>query len=242
MRLAVVSDVHANRLALEAVLADMKAQGVDAIVNLGDHLAGPLDPAGTADMLMGLGALTIAGNHDRDMGFSAPGTFTVDRFASARLDARHVEWLRGLPQTAVYEGTVFLCHGTPRSDVECWLDGYWTNRETRLPGEAEVTEKAEGLDFPVFLCGHTHLARAVRLRDGRLVVNPGSVGLQTVHGSPDARYAVLERRNGTWSVALRAIPYDSAGAAAMAVANGFAHWHDALATGWSDPDALFTIG
>jgi len=51
----------------------------------------------------------------------------------------------------------------------------------------------------VFLCGHTHVPRAVRLRDGRLIVNPGAVGVQFNHGSPDARYAIVERRYGKYT-------------------------------------------
>ncbi len=54
MRLAVISDIHGNRLALEAVLADIREQSPDQTVNLGDHVSGPLEPAQTADILMGL--------------------------------------------------------------------------------------------------------------------------------------------------------------------------------------------
>ena len=93
-----------------------------------------------------------------------------------------------------------------------------------MPGEASVTAKADGLDFPVLLCGHTHVSRIVRLRDGRLVVNPGSVGLQFNYGAPDARYAVLERHGGQWSASIRAVPYDFEAAAQQVIANGFPHW------------------
>jgi len=120
-----------------------------------------------------------------------------------------------------------------------WLDAWWQGRDTTLPSEAAVTAEAEGLDYPVLLCGHTHTARVVRLRDGRLIVNPGSVGLQMVHGSPDARYAILDRRNGEWSVMLCAIPYDHQGAAEQARRHGFTRWIEALNTGWAGPEGLF---
>ncbi len=69
-----------------------------------------------------------------------------------------------------------------------------TAARVTTPDEQTVAAKAEGFDYPVILCGHTHIPRAVRLRDGRLIVNPGSVGLQVNHGSPDARYATIELR------------------------------------------------
>ncbi|NIU79389.1 MAG: hypothetical protein GWN71_39355, partial [Gammaproteobacteria bacterium] len=79
----------------------------------------------------------------------------------------------------------------------------------------------------VVLCGHTHVPRLVALLDGRIAVNPGSVGLPAYDddaphphvmeaGSPHARYAVLVRREGTWSVELVALPYDWSAAARAA--------------------------
>ena len=98
------------------------------------------------------------------------------------------------------------------------------------PDEATVAAKAEGFDFPVMLCGHTHIPRAVRLRDGRLIVNPGSVGLQINHGSPDARYATIELRGGKYYPSFHAVPYDHFAAARQAEANGFPQWREALVT------------
>ncbi len=65
MRLAVIADIHGNLLALDAVLADIAARGVDLTVNLGDCVSGPLWPAETAARLMALGLPTVRGNHDR---------------------------------------------------------------------------------------------------------------------------------------------------------------------------------
>lgn len=240
MRLAVISDIHGNRLALEAVEADIAMLGVDATVNLGDLLSGPMDPFGTAQMLIERGYPTISGNHDRWL-IEQPieAMDVVDRFVAERLDRVHFDWLRSLPRMLDIEGEVFLCHGTPTSDTEPWLDDWWDGRNTTLPDEAAVTEKAGDLDFPVLLCGHTHISRIVRLRDGRLVVNPGAVGLQINLGAPDARYAVIERHAGRWSASLRAVAYDHAEAARQAVANGFPQWSEPLMTGWVAAKGLF---
>jgi predicted phosphodiesterase len=63
--LVVIADIHGNRWALEAVLQDINRRGVGQIVNLGDHLTGPLDPAGTADLLIGRDMVNVRGNDDR---------------------------------------------------------------------------------------------------------------------------------------------------------------------------------
>ncbi len=239
MRVAVISDVHGNRLALDAVLDDILRARCDLVLCLGDTVSGPLDPAGTAERLMDLGCLTLAGNHDRWLVERDDSALDpVDRFARAFLAPAHLDWLARLPATAILED-VFLCHGTPRSDCENWLDAWFYDRQTTLPSEDAVTRHAAGIAQAVMLCGHTHIARMVRLRDGRIVVNPGAVGVQTVLGAPDARYAILENRGPAWLVDFRTVPYDFHAAARMARDNGFEAWHDVLAFGWDGPEGLF---
>lgn len=229
-------------MALDAVLADIAGQGADATLCLGDHVSGPLDPVGAADRLMALDGPVIRGNHDRWVAQRRRDDREldpVDRFALESLRADQHAWLAGLPATALFNGEVFLCHGTPQSDNAPWLDGWYHGRRTTLPSETAVTALAAGLDHPVLLCGHTHIARSVRLRDGRLIINPGAVGLQLVHGSPDARYALIERRDGRWSTSLRVVEYDHHAAGRQAAANGFMPWQGALASGWTDAHGLF---
>lgn len=240
MRIAVISDIHGNRQAFEAVEADIALLGVDATINLGDLVSGPVDPVGTLDMLMERAYPTIIGNHDRYlMERPADKLDRVDSFVAGKLGKLHFDYLRSLPRTTDIEGEVYMCHGSPISDVEPWLDNWWTGRSTTMPDEGSVLAKAEGVDFPVLLCGHTHIARIVRLRDGRLIVNPGSVGIQFFHGAPDARYAVIERHGGKWSASLRAVAYDWNAAAKLALKHGFPQWKEALTTGWVGAEGLF---
>ncbi len=240
MRIAVISDIHGNRLALEAVEADIAMIGVDVIINLGDLLAGPVDPVGVGDMLIERNYPTVIGNHDRWMlDANSKKRAPVDVYADELMTPVHRAYLASLPAIRDIEGEVFMCHGTAKSDEEPWLDAWWNGRTVVMPGEQEVTAKADGLDFPVLLCGHTHVTRVVRLRDGRLVVNPGSVGLQLNYGVPDARYAVVERHGGQWSASLRAVPYDFEAAAQLAIANGFPRWAEPIRTGWASADGLF---
>lgn len=240
MRIAVISDVHGNRLALEAVLDDIQKQGADSTLNLGDIVSGPMEPNWTADILMDADIPTIRGNHERMLKDYRPDRLDrVDRFAQEQMDAHHRLWINDLPETMSLLDDIFMCHGTPTSDTEPWLDSWYDGRTNTLPDEGRVTALAGSYGHPVMLCGHTHIPRAVRLRDGRLIVNPGSVGLQMFHGSPDARYAILDRDEGKWTVSLRVIPYDHEAAARQAEANGFPQWTDALLTGWAGPEGLF---
>jgi predicted phosphodiesterase len=238
VRVAVISDIHGNRPALEAVLGDIASAKVDITVNLGDVLSGPIDPAGTVAILRELDLPTVSGNHERGV-LDPRGKDAVDSWSRGRVSQSDLEWLQGLPGTLSIERDLFLCHGTPKSDETPWLDSWFSGRTNILPDETSVASHAKGIDFPVLLCGHTHVARAVRLDDGRLVVNPGSVGLQLFYGSPDARYAILERKSGTWTVTFRLVPYDFEAAASQAEANGFHAWKRALSTGWTGPEGLF---
>ena len=242
MRIAVISDIHGNLAALDAVLADAAARGADAIVNLGDILSGPLQPAATADRLVDLDLPTIRGNHERYLMEREPARLaSSDAYAHAELSAAHRAWLAALPTSMWVTGEVFACHGTPRADDEGLLETV-EPAGAREATDAEVAARAGGTEAAVILCGHTHKARRRHLADGRLVVNPGSVGLPAYaaddpfahkmeSGTPHARYAVLERAAGGWSAELLMVDYDWTAAAQLAAARGRPDWARALATG-----------
>jgi len=237
-RIAILTDIHGNLPALEAVIADAEAQGCTGFVNLGDSLSGPLWPAETANLLIDLDWPTIAGNHERQL-------LTIDRarmgasdaFARDALNDRHLQWLASLAPTLELSPDVLLCHGTPADDVEHFLhtvDG-GTAREA---SEAETLERAGDRSEALILCGHTHLPRIVTLEDGRTIANPGSVGLQAYDddhpvayrvevGDPCARYAIVDGM----AVTLLAIDYDHEAAARRAEMNGSYDWAIALRTG-----------
>jgi diadenosine tetraphosphatase ApaH/serine/threonine PP2A family protein phosphatase len=244
MRFAAIADVHGNYLALEAVLADIRGQGISDIVNLGDMLSGPLDARRTIEILMTLDAVHVLGNHDRYLLDRPPEKMgSWDRPAHAQLDATHLDWLRAQPKTHVYRGQVFLCHATPENDEVYWLDTVHPDGTVAMSPLDRIEQFAQGIPQSLILCAHTHLARAVRLRDGRLIVNPGSVGspgYRDVHpfphvveaGSPDARYAILEPTVGGWQVTFRHVAYDHETMAALARRNNQPELANALATGW----------
>ncbi len=244
MRFAAIADVHGNHLALEAVLADIREQGVTDIVDLGDMASGPLDARRTMDMLMALDAVHVRGNHDRWLIDRTPEKMGAwERPAYAQLQANHLEWLRTIPATSVFRDQVFLCHATPDDDNVYWLESVAPDGAVTCAPLDDIEKIAAGISQPLILCGHTHTARAVRLRDGRLIVNPGSVGspgysYNVPHphvveaGTPDARYAIVALGSAGWSVSFRHVPYDHQAMAALALANGDAEFASALATGW----------
>ena len=147
------------------------------------------------------------------------------------------------PLALVFRENVFLCHETPASDEVYWLESVLPDGTVRMASLEAIEAAARCIAQPLILCGHSHIARAVRLADGRMIVNPGSVGLpgyRDVHpfphlveaGTPDARYAILEFEGGSWRVTFRQVPYDHDAMAALARCNGQPELASALATGW----------
>nr|WP_306266588.1 metallophosphoesterase family protein [Pararhizobium sp. IMCC3301] len=246
MRFAAISDIHGNHLALEAVLDDIAGQGIDQIVNLGDHFGGPLEAGKTADLLVSQRKMmSIRGNHDRfllELAVQDLGTWDAPAFR--QLNETHLEWVAALPQSAVFESEIFLCHGIPSSDSEHWLDTPNPALGMSLRPLADIEREAGSLEFPIMLCGHSHVSRVVRLSDGRRVINPGSVGCPgfkdtraapyVMHtGNPFAAYAIIEKQqSGDWNVTFRHVPYDHQAMAELARSKGFADWASALSTGW----------
>lgn len=245
MRLAAIADIHGNHMALEAVLDDISRQNVDLTVNLGDHLSSPLESAKTADLLLSSDMVSIRGNHDRWILEKTPERMGAsDRWAHDQLSDAHKEWLAALPATRWIDDRIFLCYGTPGSDTTYWLEKVHPNGTITMSPIEEIEAAAEGVECPLILCAHTHIPRAVRLRDGRLVVNPGSVGCPGYDddsppiphimqaGTPDASYAILEEVDGAWRVSFRQVPYDHMAMAEIARVHGSATWASALSSGW----------
>lgn len=205
MPVAVLYDIHANLPALEAVVADIRREGIDTIVFGGDVLPGPM-PRETMDYLRALDirALYIHGNGDREIlerlrgreTTSVPEAFRESmRWNARQLGADDERWLGSWPDTLRIDlegiGDVLFCHATPRDDVRVF---------TRVTPEADVATLLDGADAPLIVCGHTHMQFDRRI-GGRRVVNAGSVGMP--FGAPGAYWLVLGP-----AVELRRTEYD----------------------------------
>jgi putative phosphoesterase len=242
MRLGIISDVHGNLVALEAVLADLGGRAPDAVVNLGDCVTSPLWPRETLELLDTLQYPTVRGNHDRWIGEYpvAKATRTVE-FAHAALSASQRAALGALPATLPIGNDVLAVHGRPDTDSEYLLEDKVDGRLCFVTAET-LGARLDGIGARVVLCGHSHMQHTALAPGGQLVINPGSVGcpryadneepFEAEAGSPHARYAIATKRAGRWNVELFALEYETAPVVARARENGFPGW----ATGFlSDP-------
>jgi diadenosine tetraphosphatase ApaH/serine/threonine PP2A family protein phosphatase len=209
VRVAVVSDIHANLVALDAVLAAVGS--VDAIWQLGDVVGYGPEPDAVVDRLVAIGAVGVAGNHDlAALGGSEIDWFNPDAKAAmewtrGRIGEPAKTWLGGLP-TSRREADVTLVHGSPRDPV-------WEYVTSVPVARANLSV----LETTIALHGHTHLPMAWADRDGRIeaiapgpgssfrldgrpaLLNPGSVG-QPRDGDPTACWLEIDTDAGiaTW--------------------------------------------
>lgn len=225
MRLAVVSDVHANLPALESVAADIAAVGTDLRLCLGDLVGYGAEPSRTIRRTLELADLTVAGNHDVDVvtGVTASGVRSVAKWTLAwtreQLDSGDVEALTELPRVLIEPGRWIAVHGCYLNDLH--YTGYVTS--TMLEENLRAVEARS--EWPrLAFCGHTHLPMCGWL-DGRgdvveppavgevtwpdsaqaVILNPGSVG-QPRDGDPRASWMLVDDERRCAEV--RRVSYD----------------------------------
>lgn len=240
---AVISDIHGNSLALEAVLADIKAKNVDQIINLGDHFFGPLEPQKTADLIFRQDMICISGNKDRDILEHLEKT-TEDKTLEAvkkNIDKNSIEWLKKLPKTQSIDGLIFACHGTPKSDNEYLLEEV-TENGVFVYKDEELIAKSADIKEQVILCGHSHVNRVIWLSNGKIILNPGSVGLPAYLGNekyrfsmesmtPFAKYALIYADKNSIKIEQVNCPYDWTAASETARKNGREDWAQGILYG-----------
>jgi predicted phosphodiesterase len=214
VRIAALYDVHGNLPALEAVLADVDAARVDAVVCGGDALWGPF-PRATLERLLAEGDRVrfLRGNTEREIAEESasgePWVDAVTRFAAEALGRDGVALAASWPERLTLEvdgvGTALFCHATPRRDDE--IVTLATADERLMAILAETRE-------PLVVAGHTH-TQLDRKVAGTRFVNAGSVGMP-YEAEPGAYWALLGP-----DVELRRTAYDAEAAAARIRASGF---------------------
>lgn len=241
-RIAVISDIHGNRWALQAVLEDIAAKGITRVVSLGDNVYGPLDPSGTMKILMAHGIHSVAGNEDRVLttGLGSESSAGHRRYVLDHLEPSHVQWLRQLPMTFAPRHDVCLCHASPIRN-----DTYLLYRVTRegvvARADRDILHLMGHSRVRMIVCGHSHTPATRTVKDVT-IVDVGSVGLQAYTdesphphfmetGDPRARYAILTMGQDRCHASLYEIEYDWHSAAEAARSNGCMDWYRWLKTG-----------
>lgn len=247
-RIAVISDIHGNSFALDAVLSAISAIEPKVVVNLGDSLSGAVDPAATAHTLRAYSEfVTVRGNHDRQLLTSNPDRLVgVDQMTHTVLTEDDRRWLGSAQAVHLLVPDVIAFHGSPTDDL-CYLLETVEDGLFREATDDEVVMRLGGAygRYELYLCGHTHLQRSRTLPDGGLVVNPGSVGWPAFADdsphphvvearTPDARFTVVDRADGRWTAQEYAVAYDHEAAAARAERHGRRDIAHALRTGTAD--------
>jgi diadenosine tetraphosphatase ApaH/serine/threonine PP2A family protein phosphatase len=247
-RIAVLADIHGNILALDAVLDDLARRGgADLAVNLGDCVSGPLWPRETMERLQALGWPTVRGNHDRRVALDPLDAMVPsDRFAHDQLEAIQREWLASLPMQARPAPGILAFHARPDHDERYLTEVIAGGRLARAPN-AKIAKRLGALDpaHRILLCGHSHRVELLRLPDGRVIFNPGSVGCpayddpeEPAHvseqGSPHARYGIIEIGSDASAGRFEtiAVSYDHEAAARRADESSRPEWAHALRTGF----------
>jgi len=235
MRYLILSDLHANLQALDAVLEDAQAIGYDAVLVLGDLVGYGADPQAVIDRTLALEPVAmIRGNHDKVCaGLESPMLFNDAARVSAEwtasvLGEHHLSILRELPKgPRLVNDAIEICHGTPFDEDHYVFD------------DSDASRAAEAASARICLFGHTHVPAIyatatepvtafdgaedeLRLpRQAPVLINVGSVG-QPRDGDPRAAYGVLDDERG--SIRLRRVPYDILGAQASILQAQLPEW------------------
>lgn len=240
---AIISDIHGNFLALQAVLADIRSRQVDQIINLGDHVFGALEPEATANIIRQTPMLCISGNTDREILESLDKLSEKENMERVKADLSEetIAWLKSLPDTATCDDVFFVSHGTPESDNEYLLEQV-TALGVFVYNDEDLVAKTQHIGQRVILCGHSHVNRVVYLSNGKIILNPGSVGLPAYLGNgehrfamesmtPHAKYAIVKVDGDHINIEQIHCTYDWQRASAAAKENGSDKWAEFLLHG-----------
>ena len=215
MRIAVVTDIHGNRHALFAVLADLRRVGADDVVFGGDAALFGSRPRECWERVLDLGWRLVQGNTDRYIANLPSKLATLDdpRGAQARFLSANVAWaaerlgpamvrkLGGMARQVSIDspaGTLLVVHGSPGDDETGW---------SRHDDEQTVAQVIGPTQAAAVVSGHTHTAM-IRHVGPVLAVNCGAVGRSHDAQPGLATYAVLDDAGGRWSAELRRVDYD----------------------------------
>lgn len=247
MKLAILTDLHANREAVQTCLAQARACGVDRFAFIGDYVGYGADPAWVVDQVRHLveheGAIAVLGNHDNATAREPSAAMDPEAAAAAgwtrsQLDASQLKFLGSLPLTATLGNCLFV-------HANAWAPADWGY----IHGRGDAVRSLQATDRRYTFCGHVHEPRLYHLSSTakmldfepvpgvpvpllptrRWLVIPGSAG-QSRDGNPAVCWASFDTES--LELVVHRVPYDFEAAAAKVLAAGLpARWAERLRSG-----------
>ncbi|GHU33170.1 DNA methylase [Spirochaetia bacterium] len=201
MKIALISDIHGNIPALEAVYKSILDKNISEIYNLGDSCYGPLWPEETAQFIIKNNIISIMGNGDEDL-IKYPLKNETVKYIISQLSEKSINWIKNLP--AIYENNdVTLFHGSPNNSGKYFLEKI-VNKQIVIKSNDEIKETIKDIKSKYICFGHSHLERILKIND-QILINAGSVGLPAyLENEPEhkietfnnyAKYVIIENRN-----------------------------------------------
>lgn len=244
MKIAILSDIQSNVYALEKVLKHANNNHVDAIVNLGNSLYGPIAPKETYDLIRKSNLINLCGKNDREILEASLEQLKQNKtlnFVYNQLNEEVLYWIQDLPFEKLIGDDFYFVHGTQHDDSVYLLEDV-SKGIAVLRDEKKIIELIDDIESKFVACGHSHLARCINLSTGQVVLNPGSVGLQAYktdvpnehsieNNTPDATYIILTIEGEKYNISLERVAYEYEKAALLAKQNGREDWAYALRTG-----------
>lgn len=240
MRVALISDIHGNTVALDSVIADMDQHQPEVVVCLGDIAAGGPDPGGAVERIAERGWMAVQGNTDagmvdvpawwldpssRGLGDAAVPGLEVSVWCAEELASEQKSYLADLPVTSLVglseSGEMLVFHGSPRSADDII---------TATTPTDELDGMLDGAASSILAGGHTHVP-LVRRHGIQTIINPGSVGMPFakygyaggVDVLPHAAYAIVTVNSGEVHIELRQVPVDATALEASVARSGMPH-------------------
>lgn len=232
MRVAIVSDIHGNLIALEAVLTDLDKDPPDAVICLGDVVVTGPQPRQVITRLRALGWPIVMGNTDAWLLDPQPWDATdedsrrqesIELWGASQMTAEDLAFIRSFKPTISFDlghDLSLLCyHGSPNAN---------TDFIGPLTPEDELEAKLGRYKATIMAGGHTH-QQMLRRHQGSLLINPGSIGMpyQNVDGETQnplwAEYALVANLSGKMQIEFRRVPVDFERLAAAVHASGMPH-------------------
>ncbi len=219
MRLAIISDIHGNFLALQEVIRDIDKNNIDHVICLGDIITLGLEPLQVLSAIKKLNWVFILGNHESalfDMNKAlhfkiAPAVIPVLQWCKSKLSPDDMDFLRSFKRKHSIplesHGELLCFHGSPQSN---------TDLITCTTDESKVEDYFSKYQHSFFAGGHSHL-QMLRQHQGKLIINPGSVGMpflntpqkgQSPGIMPWAEYAVIDCNEAEIAVNLKRVHYN----------------------------------